>query len=541
MSPSSPPVPVSAPPVPRAGLRQWLGLATVCLAVLIVAVDGTVLDVAVPFISEALQPTSTELLWIIDVYSFVIAALLVTMGTVGDRIGRRKVLLLGITGFGLSSMLAAFAAEPWILITARVLQGAAGATLMPATLGLIRALFPDPRQRGAAIGIWGAMWGGGAAAGPLLGGWLLEHFWWGSVFLINVPVMALLLLTAPLVVPETRDPRPGRFDLPSAAMSMVALLAVVLAIKETATAGPSWLMLAVGLVGVALAVVFVHRQLRITHPLVDLTLFANPTFATAIKVNLLAVFALAGVLFYGSQYLQLVLELSPLRAGLAMLPGTVAMMGGSLLAAPLARWWGNRWALAVPLAIAAGGAGVMIGLPAHGTPVRYVLGFALLCIGAGIATTLTSALVVESVPAERTGSASAISETGFELGSALGVAVLGTAVTAVYRGTVDTTGAAPSVADAIRETLGGAVRVTAHLGETGQALLASAQEAFVAAARVGSVAATVLLVATAVLAVVRLSPRAIRSHRARTRQYDPDVHAEGEDQQSGGDVEQALR
>lgn len=532
---------LASPEVPRASLRQWLGLATVCLGTLIVAIDGTVLDVAIPAISEGLQPTSTELLWIIDVYGFVIAALLVTMGTLGDRIGRRKVLLIGIAGFGVASMLAAFATEPSMLIAARVLQGAAGATLMPATLGSIRALFPDPRQRGTAIGIWGAMWGGGAAAGPLLGGWLLEHFWWGSVFLINVPVMVALLLAAPFVVPETRDPHPGRFDLPSAGLSAFALLALVLVVKETATSGPSWLMLLLGLAGATASVVFIRRQLRIDHPLVDLTLFANPTFATAIKVNLLAVFALAGVLFYGSQYLQLVLELSPLRAGLAMLPGTVAMVGGSLLAAPLARRWGNRWALALPLLVAVAGAGVMIGLPAHGTPVPYIIGFALLCIGAGIATTLTSALVVESVPAERTGSASAISETGFELGNALGVAVLGTAVTAVYRRLVDTTGADPSVADAIRETLGGAVRVTTDLGEAGVALLASAQEAFVAAARIGSVVATVLLAATAVLAIIRLSPRMVGSHRARARQYDPNVHAEGEDQQAGGDRQQSLR
>ncbi len=189
--------------------RDWLGLVVLAFAVLLIAVDGTVLDLALPFISSDLAPTGNQLLWIIDVYSFVLAGLLITMGTLGDRIGRRKLLLIGAAGFGAASVAAAFSTNPEMLIGSRVLQGLAGATLMPATLGLIRTMFVDPRQRVMAIGVWGAMAGGGAAGGPLVGGWLLEHFWWGSVFLINIPVMVALVACGPFVIPESKDPDSG--------------------------------------------------------------------------------------------------------------------------------------------------------------------------------------------------------------------------------------------------------------------------------------------------------------------------------------------
>ena len=221
-----------APGQSSASRRDWLGLVVLAFAVLLIAVDGTVLDLALPFISADLEPSSTQLLWIIDVYSFVLAGLLITMGTLGDRIGRRRLLLLGAAGFGIASLIAAWSPTPEMLIAARVLQGISGATLMPATLGLIRTIFVDPRQRTLAIGVWGAMAGGGTAAGPLIGGWLLEHFWWGSVFLINIPVMLVLIAVGPLVIPESKDPAPGRFDLISAALSMTTMLPLVYAVKD---------------------------------------------------------------------------------------------------------------------------------------------------------------------------------------------------------------------------------------------------------------------------------------------------------------------
>ncbi|WP_147123859.1 MFS transporter, partial [Nocardia neocaledoniensis] len=330
----------------RASTRDWAGLAVLALALLLLAVDATVLDLAVPAISADLAPSTPQLLWIIDVYSFVLAGLLVVMGNLGDRIGRRRLLLLGAVGFGVASALAAWSVSPEMLIAARVLQGVAGATLMPATLGLIRSMFQDARQRTLAIGVWSAMAGGGAAAGPIVGGWLLEHFWWGSVFLVNLPVMVVLLMLAPVLIPESRDPHPGRFDLLSAVLSMLALVPVVYAVKETAAHGPSPVVLVVGVLGLLAGVLFVRRQRRLADPMLDLRLFALPRFRIAVFTNLLAVFALAGVLFFGSQYLQLVLGRSPLEAGMVMLPGLAASVFGSLAAA----WLVRRWRAAVVLA-----------------------------------------------------------------------------------------------------------------------------------------------------------------------------------------------
>ena len=308
----------------RATKRDWAGLIVLAFAVLLIAVDGTVLDLALPFISADLEPSSTQLLWIIDVYSFVLAGLLITMGTLGDRIGRRKLLLIGAVGFGLASIIAALAVSPEMLIAARVLQGISGATLMPATLGLIRTIFVNPRQRTEAIGVWGAMAGGGTAAGPLVGGWLLEHFWWGSVFLINIPVMIALIVLGPILIPESKDPNPGRFDLISAGLSMATMLPLVYAVKESVVHGVSITLLVIGLVGLAAGYVFVRRQRMLKDPMLDLKLFANASFSTAVITNLLSIFALAGVLFFGSQYLQLVLGNSAARRRPADAPGYVA-------------------------------------------------------------------------------------------------------------------------------------------------------------------------------------------------------------------------
>ncbi|GEL18763.1 MFS transporter [Pseudonocardia asaccharolytica] len=491
----------------RAGVREWAGLGVLAMAVLLIAVDATVLDVAVPFISESLRPTSSQLLWIIDVYSFVLAGLLVTMGTLGDRIGRRRLLLLGAAGFGAASVLAAFSTGPGMLIAARVLQGVAGATLMPATLASIRSMFCDTRQRMTAIGIWGAMWGGGAAVGPVLGGWLLEYFWWGSVFLVNVPIMLLLLATAPQVIPESRDPQPGRFDLVSAGLSIPAVLAVVYAIKELTTDGPSWRLAVLGVLGVVAGWVFVRRQRTLDDPLIDVRLFRVPSFSTAIVANALSVFALAGVLFFGSQFIQLVLGYRPLPTGLLMLPGTLASVVGSLLAAPLARWWGVRLALGVPLMATALGAVSMVGLSTDGRAVLYAAAFTLIGLGAGVALTLTSAMVVEAVEPERAGAASAVSETSYELGGAAGVAVLGSVLMAVFRGRLDTAALADGDAQAARETLGGAIATAERLDPgVGADLVRSAHEAFVTGIHVAATATAVLLLVTAILAMILLRP-----------------------------------
>ncbi|SNT21839.1 MFS transporter, DHA2 family, multidrug resistance protein [Rhodococcoides kyotonense] len=493
----------------KATTKDWLGLIVLAFAVLLIAVDGTVLDLALPFISADLSPTSSQLLWIIDVYSFVLAGLLITMGTLGDRIGRRKLLLIGAAGFGVASVVAAFSVSPEMLIAARVLQGLSGATLMPATLGLIRTMFADARQRTTAIGVWGAMAGGGAAAGPLVGGWLLEHFWWGSVFLINIPVMIALILLGPLVIPESKDPKPGVFDLVSAGLSMLALVPLVYAVKETAAHGISVVNVLAAVVGIVAGVVFVRRQRQLDDPMIDLRLFSNPAFSTAVFTNFLSVFALAGVLFFGAQYLQLVLGYSPLEAGLLMLPGTASSIVTSLVAAYLVRIWTPRTVLAGGLAVSAIGPALLYGLGVGTGPALFIGGFVLVGAGAGIALTLTSDLVVGAVPPKKAGAASAVSETAYELGIALGVAILGTVVMSFFRRGLDLSGLDPAQASAAQETLGGAVEVSRTLPDEAAAVLAdSAHLAFVTGMHVASVATAVVLAVTAVVVAVRLRARA---------------------------------
>ncbi|WP_280367770.1 MFS transporter [Nocardia wallacei] len=504
----------------RATARDWAGLGVLVLALLLISVDATVLDIAVPAISAHLAPTTPQLLWIIDVYSFVLAGLLVTMGVLGDRIGRRRLLLLGAAGFGVASVLAAWSMSPEMLIAARVLQGVAGATLMPATLGLIRAMFTDARQRTIAIAVWSAAATGGAALGPVLGGWLLEHFWWGSVFLINVPVMLVLVALGPLLVPESKDPNPGRFDLVSAGLSMLALVPVVYAVKETAAHGVRPVVLGVAAAGVLAGVLFVRRQRRLADPMLDLGLFALPRFRTAVLTSLLAVFALAGVLFFGSQYLQLVQGRSPLDAGLHLMPGMLASMVSALVSAWLVRVWQPGRVLAGALVVAALGAALFVGLsadPAAGVT-AFVVGFLLIGAGVGVALTVSSDLVVGSAPAERAGAAAAVSETAYEAGIALGVAALGSVVMSVFRHGVDVSRVPAAQLSAARESLGGAVDTASGLpDEAAAALLNSARESFVAGIHWAALATAVILLVAAVVAYRMRTARAAGTRESRGR------------------------
>ncbi|MCV2459865.1 MFS transporter [Streptomyces sp. ICN988] len=474
---------------------RWLALSVLVLAVLLVAVDATVLGLATPYISEDLAPSGTQLLWIGDVYSFVIAGLLVSMGSLGDRIGRKRILLVGATAFGAISVLNAYAHTPEVMILARALLGVAGATLMPATLALIRNLFHDPRERSLAVGIWGAAASAGAAVGPVVGGFLLEHFWWGSVFLINLPVMAVLVVVGVKLLPESRNPDPGPWDLASVALSLIGMVGVVYAVKETAAHGFAWATLAAGLLGAAALYGFVRRQLTMPVPLLDMRLFGNRGFSGAVLADLLTILGLSGLVFFLSQYLQLVQGRRPFEAGLAELPAAVGAVVAGLIAGRAARRFSVRAVVsgglaAVGLALAA--------LTVIGQHTGYpLLGTALLVVGlgAGFAFTVTADVILSSVPGEQAGAASAVSETAYELGAALGIAVLGSIVTGVYR---DFTGPA-GTPDAAHESLGGAVEAAAHLpGPTGQALLDSARQAFVDGLTLAAgVGAAVLLAAAA--------------------------------------------
>ncbi|RLU85054.1 MFS transporter [Streptomyces griseocarneus] len=488
-----------APETPRRG--RWLALAVLVLAVLLVAVDATVLGLATPFLSEDLRPSGTQLLWIGDVYSFVIAGLLVSMGSLGDRIGRKKLLLTGALAFGAVSVLNAYASSPEMMIAARALLGVAGATLMPSTLALIRNLFTDPRERSLAIGIWGAMASAGAAVGPVVGGFLLESFWWGSVFLINLPVMAVLVLVGVKLLPESRDPSPGPWDLLSVGLSMAGIVAVVYAVKETAAYGFDWTYLLAGAAGVLIMVWFVRRQLVLPKPVLDMRLFQHRGFSGAVLADLLTILGLSGLVFFLSQFLQLVQGRTPLQAGLAELPAAVGAVTAGLLAGKAARRWSVRSVVAGGLA-AIGLALAALCLLHPDTPFT-LLGTVLLVVGvgAGFSFTVTADVILSSVPKEQAGAASAVSETAYELGAALGIALLGSIVTGVYRGFTVPAGTPGGAADTAHDSLGGAVETAKELPPaTGDALLTAAQDAFVEGLRIAAGIGAAVLLATAVAA-----------------------------------------
>jgi MFS transporter, DHA2 family, multidrug resistance protein len=470
--------------------------------------DLEVLYLAIPSLTADLKPTSSQLLWITDVYGFLLAGLLLTMGTLGDRIGRRRLLLIGAGAFGAASLLAAFSQSAGMLIAARAVLGVAGATLAPSTLALISNMFLDPAQRAFAIGVWVTCFSAGAAVGPLAGGVLLQFFWWGSVFLLAVPVMALLLLLGPTLLPEFRDPDAGRLDLVSADMSLAAVLAAIYGLKRIAQSGLGWEPVIFVLAGLAIGFAFARRQRRLANPLIDLGLFWVPAFSASLLVNTLGIFVVAGMFLFIAQYLQLVLGFSPLVAGLWSLPSAGGLIAGSLLAAPLARRVSPAKAVVGGLALAAVGLGGL-------TQVGETSGFAIVVgcsvvfsLGIAAVVPLTTDIIVGSAPPEKAGATSGISETGTELGGALGIALLGSLGVAIYRNKVaDTlpTGLPPGATETARDTLGGAVGVADHLpGPLGLELLDAAREAFVLALQLTAAASAALAVGTAVIVLVLL-------------------------------------
>lgn len=492
---------------PKAGRREWLGLAVLMLPTLLIVMDLTVLHLAVPSLSEDLKPSSVQLLWIIDIYGFLVAGSLITMGTLGDRIGRRRLLLMGATGFGLASLLAAFSTSAGMLIASRALLGVAGATLMPSTLALIRNMFLDPAQRTAAIGIWVSGFSVGSAIGPLVGGFMLEHFWWGSVFLLGVPVMGLLLVLGPALLPEYRDSNAGRLDLTSAALSLLAALTTIFGVKLIAQDGVGGVSLLSILVGLTLGIVFVRRQRSLADPLLDLRLFQVPAFSTSLATYTLGVFVAFGCFLFIAQYLQLVLGLSPLQAGLWSVPGAVTSIIGSNLAPVIVRRVRPAYVMASGLALAAVSFGLITQVGIDSLAI-VVAANTVMSFGFGLMFTVSTDLVVGSAPPERAGAASALSETGAEFGGALGIAVLGSLGMAIYRSQVASAippGIPYKAAEAARDTLGGAVVLAADLPDPlGAGLLYVARTAFTHGLQLTAVIATVVMVGLAFLVVIAL-------------------------------------
>ena len=485
----------------KATRKEWIGLTILILPTLLVSMDMTVTYLALPVISAALKPGSAELLWITDVFGFMEAGLLIVMGSLGDRIGLRKLLVSGALAFTAASVLAAFAPSAFWLIIARAIMGIAGATLLPTVLSLIRNMFADDGERTFAMGLYTTCFSAGTMLGPIIGGFLLNHFWWGSIFLMPVPLIFLLLLAAPTFLPEFKDAHARTMDWLSAVLLIAATLLMIYGIKQMAQNGFSLLSIGYMLAGAGLGWLFIARQKRIPHPLVDWQLFANAGFNAALAALFVALFSWSGIFLFVGQYLQSVLGLPSFVAGLWMLPGAA----GSILlcmTAPVALKYYSRGSLiAMGLAVLAVGISLLCWLTTSSLALLVVAIF-LISGGCGITVTLGIDLVVASAPPQKAGAAAGISETSTAFGSSLGVAILGSIATVLYRGDrwADIPGLpAGSLTDAARSTIGGAVAEAGRLHNT--AILLHARDVFVHSLHItaGIAAAVVIIMALLVV------------------------------------------
>lgn len=475
---------------PRATRKEWIGLAVIAVPCLLYSMDLNVLNLAIPHLTADLRPSSTQLLWIVDIYGFLLAGFLITMGTLGDRIGRRRLLMIGAGAFGAASVLAAFSTSAEMLIFARAVLGVSAATLAPSTLSLIRNMFLDAKQRTTAIGIWVGCFSAGSVVGPIVGGILLEHFWWGSVFLLAVPMMVLLLILAPLLLPEYLDPNAGKLDIPSALLATATVLTMIFGLKHIAIYGLHAQAVASVVASFVIAALFVRRERRMDDPMIDLKLFRRPIFTAALCVNIIGLFAAFGSFLFITQYLQLVMGMGPLEAGLWLVPAGFVFIAGSMLAPLIVRRYQPGTVLTCGFIVTALGYAVLTQVSAAGTVWTLMLGLMLYCSGLAPMGTLTTDLVMADVPPERAGAASGISETSFEFGAALGVAVLGSIVSAVYRSHMNAAVLPALPADVIetaRETLGAAVAIAQTLeGDARAQIVSTAREAFTRAMHVAA-------------------------------------------------------
>ncbi|MFL1376711.1 MFS transporter [Nocardiopsis protaetiae] len=494
---------------PKATAKSWLGLAVLVLPLLLITIDGTVLVLALPAISAELSPTGTEQLWMIDIYSLVLAGLLLAMATLGERFGRRRNLLIGAVLFALASVLGAVATSPWMLIGARALLGVGGAIMMPSTLSLVRNMFPDRHQRRYAMAVWGAMASVGAAAGPIVGGWVIETFSWQAAFLMNIPVMLVLLVLGPALLPESRNPDLRSIDLPSVALSFVGLIGLVYGIK--ALTGDKGIALGVAalVVGLIAIALFVRRQLALPTPLLEVRLFKVRYFRGAVITDVLSIFAMVGALVALVQFLQLVLGLSPLQASVWLLPQALLAATAAFIAATLVKRFLPAYVIVFGLLIAVTGFVLTVFLTPTSSPALIAASLSLVALGAGIGLTLSNDIIMSSVRPERAGQAAATSETAYEIGTTLGTAVLGGVLVAWYTRAVTAGSHAfdltAGLAERVSSTMAEALLVAAEVGgDTGASILEVSQAAFTEAITVAGLAGAGVMLFAALWALVTL-------------------------------------
>jgi DHA2 family multidrug resistance protein-like MFS transporter len=500
---------VTAIDPPKAGRREWFGLAVLALPTFLVSIDLFVLLLALPTLSTDLHATSTEQLWIMDMYGFMLAGFLVTMGTLGDRIGRRKLLLIGSAAFGIVSLVAAHSTNPGVLITMRALMGIAGATLMPSTLALITNMFHDPGERAKAFGLWGGTFTLGAIVGPMIGGALLGHFWWGSIFLLAAPIMLLLLILGPILLPEYRDVSAGRLDPLSVILSLATMLPVIFGIKQLARSGWQPLPAVAVVVGVIVGVIFIRRQRVLASPVLDVGLFRIPAISTALISQLCYAVVGGGMMLLIMQYFEVVRGMSALRSGLAMVPGMASATIGFIIVTPILA---KRFRPAY--VISAGMAGIAIVLAiftqvgATSGTATLIIGFAVLSFCGSPLVALGTNFIVGSAPPERAGSAGSMAQMSNEFGGTLGIALLGTVGYAVYRAriahAIPAGLSAPAAAGARDSMAGAAVAATQAPHGLSVALLSSAHSAYADGLHTVALIGAILLAGVAVLIAVGL-------------------------------------
>ncbi|GAB2738789.1 MFS transporter [Amycolatopsis magusensis] len=468
------------------GLRAWAGLLVILGPVLLVSMDGSILFLAMPRIGQALTPSADQALWILDSYGFAVGSLLIAFGNLGDRYGRLRLLVIGTTVFGLASAVAAFAPNAELLITARALMGVAGATLLPSALAVLSELFADPRRRAQAIGIFAAAFAAGFAIGPVLGGVLLERFWWGSVFLINLPVLALFLVLAPILLREVRTVRSGRVDVVSVVTSVAGLLLVVYALKHSAAEGLAVVPVLAGIAGLVLLAWFARRQRQLEHPLVEFRLFRDRVFTVAIITGLLPLAAWSAAAYLAGVYLQSVLDLPVLRTALLALPGAAVLTLTCVVTPMVVDRVGKRAALVACHFSIAVGLLLLVLTATTGGVGWYVASTVVAGLGYGISFAVVADTAVGAVPPSRAGAAGAIAETSNEIGNALGIALLGSLAALIFRLQ------GPGLAPTVDETL--ALPLAAGVGE-------EAKAAFVNGLHTVAVVAAVLHLALGALAL----------------------------------------
>jgi DHA2 family multidrug resistance protein-like MFS transporter len=487
----------------RATRREWLALAAIALPCMVYAMDLTVLNLALPAISADLKPSASQLLWIVDIYGFMVAGFLITMGTLGDKIGRRRLLMIGSAAFAVASGAAAMASSVESLIVLRAVLGIAGATLAPSTLSLMSNIFHDERERRVAIGIWISSYSVGAVIGPLVGGAILHYFSWPAIFLVAVPVMLLLLAVGPVLLPEYRDPKAGNLDLRSVGLSLFAVLGLVYALKQFAEGNAAWHTWLAAAAAAASALAFARRQGVVAYPLLDLQLFKQKKFAAAISTYALTSFAMFGVYIFSSQYLQLVLGFTPLIAGLCTVPWAASFVLGSMITPWLAQRASATRVITYGLLVATAGFAALAMIDGRYGLAWLIGGMIVMGIGMAPVFTLGNDIVLSTAPRERAGAASAISETSSELSGAMGIAVFGSLATVLYRDAFMSSAAGlPAATVAAASTLGGAHAAANALGAPqGEALRTLASAAFVDSMQVAAVFASLIMLMSAVVVV----------------------------------------